>query len=126
LFHEAEQGGNSDPMRRFADLLMAADEYSVQRLVPYFGAADNCYSRFFERFSRSQFLTFNYDSLAELFLLRENTWYPRDGYGIPIDLDLHPTVENVEMTRSMSLVLHLHGTLCIYASNFALDKPLHE
>jgi hypothetical protein len=46
LFHEAEQRGDSEPMRRFANRLMRADNHLVQRLLP----TKNCYSRFFERF----------------------------------------------------------------------------
>lgn len=126
LLHEAEQCDNSEPMRHFANLLMAADDYSIERLVPYFGATENSYLRFFGRFLRSKFLTFNYDSLPELFLLRENTWCPRDGYGVPLDVEIHPTVEGVKIENSRALVLHLQGSLCIYTSEFGITNPLHE
>ena len=113
-------------MRRFANHLMAADHDSVGRLLPYFGAKKNCDTQFFNRFAVSQFLTFNYDSLAELFLLRYDRWCPRDGYGILMDVDTHPTVEVPEIKSSASLMLHLHGSLCIYASAFVIDGHLDE
>jgi hypothetical protein len=72
LFNDAEERDNRQPMRRLADCLMRADYDLLERLLAYFGAKRNCYSRFFERFVGSQYLTFNYDSLPELFLLHQS------------------------------------------------------
>jgi hypothetical protein len=126
LFHEAEQCGNSEPMHRLAHCLMNADYQIVPRLLPCFHAEEKCYSRFFQTFADSRFLTFNYDSLPELFLLRYGEWCPRDGYGISIDVETHSTVEDVGTGTSSSPVLHLHGSLCVYASTFIIDRSQGE
>lgn len=122
LFHEAQKRDDRDPVRRLADFLMKADYDLLERLLPCFGAERNCYSRFFERFVGSQYLTFNYDSLPELFLLHQTQWYPYDGYGMLVDVGIRPTEDDTQIRESDSLVLHLHGSLCIYTSTYTIGR----
>ena len=126
LFNDAQERDDPEPMRRLANCLMKADYDLLERLLPYFGAKRNCYSRLFERFAGSQYLTFNYDSLPELFLLHQNQWYPHDGYGVPVDCDIYPTDDHIGGRSSTSLVLHLHGSLCLYASPFTFEEAPGE
>jgi len=105
---------------------MKADYALLDRLLPYFGAERNCYSKFFERFAGSQYLTFNYDSLPELFLLHQGQWFPHDGYGMPVEVEIRLTEDDIQIRESPSLVLHLHGSLCIYTSPYTVERTLGE
>lgn len=73
LFQEAQEAQNAEPMRHLAEVLMKADYYLPAKLIPAFGARSNPYASFFDRFADCHFITFNYDSLPELFLLNEGT-----------------------------------------------------
>jgi hypothetical protein len=97
---------------------MKADVYIVPRLLK---DHTNPYAVFFERFNKSHFLTFNYDSLPEIFLYRRKVWYPQDGYGVPVHVELDALAkEDPRHLQSSRYVLHLHGSLCIYASSYDL------
>jgi hypothetical protein len=109
-------------MRRLADCLMKADYDLLERLLSHSGAKRNCYSKFFERFAGSHFLTFNYDSLPELFLLHQNQWNPQDGYGVTVACEIYPHRKSHENRPSTSLVLHLHGSFCLYTSGYTLEE----
>jgi len=122
LFEQARRAGDSKPMQRLADCLMAADYHIAAGLIPEFGAAANPYSTFFDRFAGCQFLTFNYDSLPELLLLHGGRWHPRDGYGVPVAAEVLPGQETLCERPSTSLVLHLHGSLCLYTSTFTFER----
>lgn len=116
LFQEALDAGRQEPVEKLCDLLIEADYYLGRDLT--FGelANTNRYRQFLEFFGRSHFLTFNYDSLIEILLLRLGRWYPHDGYGVAVEVGPSPGVRTTEMARtSRNLVLHLHGTLCVYA-----------
>jgi len=115
---------NFEPLRRVYDALMEADYRIAPRLLPDQGKSPsqiNSYGVFFERFNDCCFLTFNYDSLPELFLLRYGVWDPRDGYGVPVQAEPASlmTIEPFRESES-TLVLHLHGSLCIYTSSHDL------
>lgn len=99
-----------EPVKRLAKEIMKADYYLIPRLNR--AGSRNCYERFFDRFATAQFLTFNYDSLVELFLLRLGNWVPDDGYGVPVQA--HRQDGATKGVNSRSLVLHLHGTFCLY------------
>lgn len=118
-FDAALKSKNYEPIQRFYDILMEADNYLIPKLLPTGDNPDNCYARFFDRFKESSFLTFNYDSLAELFLLNIGHWYPNDGYGIPVKVALY---SELPTCKSSSFVLHLHGSLCIYTNEFYISK----
>lgn len=121
LFHESLEAHQFEPLRRLAHALMKADYYLASRLLPTSGVPPHCYSRFFERFGGAQFLTFNYDSLPEVFLLRHGQWYPHDGYGVPVVAEVASGHDHVLEQSSASLVLHLHGSLCLYTSTFTFE-----
>lgn len=83
----------------------------------------NCYQRFFETFAESSFITFNYDSLPEIFLHRTQRWYPHDGYGLPVAVERFEGVPDVADDRkSTSLVLHLHGSFCVYTIEHEITR----
>jgi hypothetical protein len=122
LFADALARGDYGPLVKLADRLREADFRIASRLAS--GESLNCYRRFFDAFAGSHFLTFNYDSLPETFLFRMGRWYPRDGYGLRIDAQLSPGAEEFADKASSTLVLHLHGSLCIRTSEYdARRKP---
>jgi len=105
--------GNMSPVKLLCEEIAKCDYYLVPRLIQ----TESCYRRFFDRFPKSHFLTFNYDSLAEVFLLRKDSWNPLDGYGIPLEASPYRTDgKKVELQASQNQVIHLHGSICIYES----------
>lgn len=115
-FATALKEKNYKPLRRLYDTLMNADYYLIPKLLPDGDNPNNCYARFFEHYNKSSFLTFNYDSMPEIFLLTMGQWHPHDGYGVPVEVvDI-----NHQNCQSSNLVLHLHGSLCIYKTEFDL------
>jgi hypothetical protein len=114
LFSDALRRQDYTPVARLADRLRHADYYIAQRLAS--DTTLNCYRKFFQVFAGSHILTFNYDSLPETFLFRLGCWYPNDGYGVPVIAYLPPGAEEFARRKSSTLVLHLHGSLCIRTS----------
>lgn len=112
LFSEALQRHDYKPMESLVDRLMCADYYIAQRLAN--AAAPNSYQRFFKHFDAAQFLTFNYDSLPEIFLSQSGHWFPEDGYGLHVQTELAFLPKSVEHEKSSSLVIHLHGSACVF------------
>jgi hypothetical protein len=112
LFADALQDGNYKPMEVLVDRLMEADYRIAQKLAR--SETSNSYLEFFKKFDGAQFLTFNYDSLPEIFLSQDGRWRPEDGYGVPVSTELAVGVKPAQNTRSSSLVIHLHGTACVY------------
>jgi hypothetical protein len=116
LFQAAIEQRNRDPVQRLIETLMEADHYTGGALAR---VAGNAYARFVQRFSGVPILTFNYDSLLELILYAHGMWRPEDGFGIPVRAHQHPYVNTSQLPqRSVTQVLHLHGSLCVYASEF--------
>lgn len=126
LFQESIDAGEHEPMNRLSYCLEKAEYYLVQRLLPARGAKPNCYARFFERFGGAHFLTFNYDSMPEIFLLHQGQWYPRDGYGVPVEFEISFGESLPRNASSSSLVLHLHGSFCIYTSTHTFQRLPQE
>jgi hypothetical protein len=125
LFSEALSSGDYKPLERLVDRLMEADYRLAYKLAS--SNTSNSYRRFFEKFSDAQFLTFNYDSLPEIFLARLRRWCPEDGYGVPVATERQFGTNLPADTRSASLVLHLHGSLCVYTGEFEiLGNPFEE
>ena len=121
LFAEALEGGSYAALQKLSDRVMDADSRLAEQLAS--SGTSNCYREFFERFPEANFITFNYDSLVEIFLFRMGRWYPEDGYGLPVEVELaHLKPTEFTAMRSKSLVLHLHGTFCVYTSEFEI-KP---
>ena len=112
LFAEALQSGDYKPMDALVDRLMGADYYIAQRLAT--AEKLNPYQRFFEHFDDAHFLTFNYDSLPEIFLSQKSRWFPEDGYGVPVQTEPASLVKPATPKKSSSLVVHLHGSACVF------------
>lgn len=112
LFSEALQIGNYRPVETLVHRLMGADYYIAQRLAT--ARTPNSYRRFFEHFNHAQFLTFNYDSLPEIFLSQSGRWFPEDGYGVSVQTELGFGVKPLRNAKSSSLVVHLHGSACVF------------
>ncbi len=119
LFHDAIASRNHTPIDILCDTLMQADYYLTERLA----AEDsrNSYRTFLDHFPASHFLTFNYDSLIEILLFAAKRWRPEDGYGVPVDARLEAIQTPPPRVSSQNLVLHLHGSFCVYASEFFVN-----
>jgi hypothetical protein len=123
LFAKALESGNYSPMEKLSERLMEADYRLAMKLA--FTSEPNCYQRFFRRFSREHFLTFNYDSMIETFLLRLGRWFPHDGYGVTVDVE-RSTMDQELTGQSASLILHLHGSLCVHTSESEVRRGPHD
>ncbi len=100
------------PMEALVDRLMEADYYVAWKLSTTENR--NSYQKFFDHFKEATFLTFNYDSLPEIFLTRKDRWFPEDGYGVPVQTEPVSLAKTASRARSSSLVVHLHGSSCVY------------
>jgi hypothetical protein len=131
LFDDALKKNNYEPLKKLYDLIMKADHDIAGKLLFEKEYSKNCYSKFFNDFQQSSFLTFNYDSLPEVFLLQLESWFPHDGYGVPVEIGFNWSIGIDEKKikehlakKSRSLVLHLHGSLCIYIKDFKIENNL--
>ena len=122
-FSEAIQAHNRKPQEALCDWLMGADFYVASQLRAGEQRVDNAYLAFLNHFLNASFLTFNYDSLLEILLFSLKRWLPEGGYGVPIR---SPSQDVAELPlQSQTLVLHLHGSLCIYPQDFAMIPSGH-
>jgi hypothetical protein len=112
LFAEALEKHDYKPMETLVDCLMGADYFITPRLAT--AEKSNSYQSFFEHFNGAQFLTFNYDSLPEIFLSQRGRWYPEDGYGVPVQAEPASLAKTLPDAKSSSLVVHLHGSACVF------------
>jgi len=119
LFGWALDKRKLDPIRVLSDLLMDADGDLAVYLCQRAGRDDNAYLTFLRHFATSNFLTFNYDSLVEILLLSLDRWRPDDGFGTRVRIELPPYPPTLPH-RSANLVLHLHGSLCVYSEKYRL------
>ena len=119
LFGRALDERNLEPIRVLSELLMDADGDVAFQLRHGAGRDDNAYLMFLRHFQATHFLTFNYDSLVEILLLSLGRWRPDDGFGPPVKIEL-PLCPPSLPDRSTNLVLHLHGSLCVYPEKYRL------
>jgi hypothetical protein len=119
LFQEAALRGDTRPMDLLASALTMADYDIFPRLC----ARRNSYLDFVDTFAPAQFLTFNYDSLLELLLFHRRLWRPEEGFGVIVEAELgyYPKADPVPKL-SASTVLHLHGSLCLYRSEYHIRQ----
>src|ERR1039458_4488091 len=121
LFSDALARGDYDPIKKLAERVNYADFRIANALAS--GERENVYQQFFRTFADSNFVTFNYDSLPETFLIRLRRWYPHDGYGVRVAVaPMLPSEEAPPDTTSSTLVLHLHGSLCIRTDDTRIDR----
>ena len=130
LLNTSIENNNFEPIQRLYNKIMDADCKLVPKLIEN---QSSCFYKFFNKFQKSSFLTYNYDSLLELFLLKLNRWYPHDGYGVPVEIGFNWSIgvdenkENEYLGKcSSSFVFHLHGSLYIYSKNFEIKNNLIE
>ncbi len=118
LFQESIASGNWGPMRSLAHTLSRADYYLTPALRTN---TANAYRLFLDRFPDASFLTFNYDSLLEILLLKLARWRPEDGFGVPVQAEIRVLRKPLDLPEtSQNQILHLHGTFTVYASDFKL------
>ena len=106
--------GNHRPVERLCAALSKADHYLAPPLVGW-PKSENAYSKFFADFAASSFATYNYDAFVEFALFRAGRWFPHDGYGVKVAVDVGHTAAPYAVRDSSCLVLHLHGTFMVYA-----------
>lgn len=119
---EALAAGDNLPIERLCDALSKADHYLAPRLVGW-PKNPNPYAQFFADFPASSFATYNYDAFVEFALFRAGQWFPHDGYGVKVAVDLGFTAEPYEVRDSECLVLHLHGTYMVYSYEHTFGAP---
>ncbi|MBN1696704.1 MAG: SIR2 family protein [Spirochaetales bacterium] len=124
LFQESIANNETGKLEILYDRIMEADYYIGGYFTnPYNDHSNKPYHMFLENFRDSHFLTFNYDSLLEMMLFMQKRWKPDDGFGIGVITDQKYLVKPIELPEKTSnLVLHLHGTLCVYQIEFYLEK----
>jgi len=115
-FAEAESRRDPKPVGSLTDTLLEADHYFGWAAATN---ANSLYSKLVEAYKTSNFLTFNYDGLLEFSLLRAGLWVPTDGFGIPAEATVPGYYVVRPVTHSSACrVLHLHGSLYLYARQF--------
>ena len=115
-FEAAVRSGNREPIKRLVKLIQTADYHLGW---PEAQDGRSSYARLIDRFIGAQFLSFNYDSLLEQVLLHRCLWNPHDGFGVPVETGAapqnHPDI-------SQSQILHLHGSVLLYAVEFSVSQ----
>lgn len=117
--------GDFQPLDKLLDALMQADYYIAQRHA----AADfqnSTYKRFLSEFAGHSFLTFNYDSLVEIILLQLGSWSPLTGFGMPVVAHSTHEQDPMRVAALQSQVLHLHGSVCLFASDTYTKRHLDD
>jgi hypothetical protein len=113
LFQSAYSSTDWVPLNRLSEILSAADHYIGACIAK---REDTAYSRFFDSFPESNYISFNYDSIIEFHLLSRRLWNPAEGFGVraettPSDVVL---LGNGTDSATSRIVVHLHGSLCLY------------
>lgn len=116
---ESIADGDWEPVKRLCSALQKADHYIAPALLTD-SAPGNAYRTFFQRFSDSPFINFNYDSFVEFALLRVGSWSPLGGFGVDVGFEVGFTASEFEPPRSETVVLHPHGSLLVYTSDFTV------
>lgn len=126
LFQDSFDRNDPKPFNDLCNRLMEADNYITHRIKQGGSHSSNVYTKFLEDYPESPLLTYNYDSLLEILLLANNAWCPTDGYGVPVDVSQKTIRMGKQPAKeSHRPVLHLHGSLCVYAVTFYIEE-LHD
>jgi len=121
LFQESIDKRDRKPIKILCETLMEADYFITPQLKVDGSHRKNVYMRFLDDFPVSHLITFNYDSLPEILLLSKKVWRPEDGYGVPVRAKLKFRSSSNELSlpyKSHRVILHLHGSLCLYSDEF--------
>lgn len=114
LFSEAYRRAEWIPLNRLVDIIQGADHYLAARMAC---RTDTPYATFFQKFKKANFLSYNYDCLAELHLLSQGRWHPKLGFGMKTEgsysIALGDQVQ-APLENESAIVLHLHGSLYLY------------
>lgn len=120
-FDKAIRENTLDPIAKLIKLIQTADYYLGSREAT---TPQSMYRRLLKRFPTAQFLSFNYDSLLEQVLLQLELWNPEDGFGVAVEVGGWP--EPPKHKPSRNPVLHLHGSVLLYAEEFSWDRRLND
>jgi hypothetical protein len=126
LFQESIDNKEIKPRENLIYSLMEADYFLTPKLQKGGSHEKNVYMYFLDRFSKAPIITFNYDSLLEILMYSKKLWRPDDGYGVQVNASLGFGSDKFASTLPQSsnrLILHLHGTLCVYESDFSVEYP---
>jgi hypothetical protein len=139
-FSDSVKKNEFEPLKiLYNELIGKADYY----FIPELRKRNNIYKDFIKKFQNSQFLTFNYDCLVESLLFNLKKWYPHDGYGLNLQVEINelltsddsadvdeifkPMQEDLKTNskklssdyllkqKTKNLVIHLHGSFYIYS-----------
>jgi len=116
LFQEYIDKDDILPLKTLYKYIMALDYFIACDHLRY--NDNNVYTRFLRYFSDAPLITFNYDSLPEILLLKDGSWSPIDGYGVPVQVEQR-TIESSSFEKSCRPILHLHGSVCV---NYPADR----
>jgi len=123
LFQGAITNNNMDPLDKLYDLILESDYHLAPSLSPGGKHEDNVYLQLLKDFQSAHLLTFNYDSLVEILLFRLGYWRPDDGYSVPVKVWLSRLADLNKLPKySIRPVLHLHGSICVYTSEFLFER----
>ena len=122
-FQLALDNGDTNPIVKMCESILRADYYVTQEILGKPTSSDQ-YAVFLDTFPHSHFLTFNYDGLIEIMLLKRDRWCPKDGFGLPVRADISDLRRrNPPELTSRQRVVHLHGSLYVYARESQLSAP---
>ncbi len=122
LFQDSINRDENKPRNELYEYLMELDYYITPRLKCGGNHYHNTYVRFLQDFPKLPLITFNYDSLLEILLLAEGSWFPGDGYGVPVQFQRPFRMGTPDDGKSLRHVLHLHGSLCVYTKDFFIEN----
>lgn len=114
-FADARTRGDHRPVDALVDRIQQADYFLGGRIAEL---SESPYRRLIEAFPGAQFVSFNYDSLLELVLLRLGLWTPLDGFGVPAKASMDAiAAKNLPFASASEVrVFHLHGSIYLYAA----------
>ncbi len=122
LFMEAYIRADWVVLNRLTTVLHGADNHIATPLVQ----VDSVYSRFFDTFPDSTFISYNYDCFIELFLQEKGKWNPQSGFGITAEV-YRPNFpfgpEPLANLGPSCEVIHVHGSLYLYPVVSDLSGP---
>lgn len=127
LFQDSIDSGDKEPLKKLYNYLMELDYHVIWPITPHVRSGgrhyNNAYVKFLRDFKKSSLITFNYDSLLEILLLAEGSWYPHDGYGVHVKVERELFRKRTPPEeKSLRHVVHLHGSLCIYTEDLSIEK----